>query len=107
MYKFKVPQLYNLKEAPFLFHGSSMTSLREAVEYFNDAIPENKDVPESLIAPHFKPLEMTEEEMDALTEFLNHSLYDPNIQRYVPDYVLSGNCIPNNDSLSKQDLNCD
>lgn len=107
MYKFKVPQLYNLKEAPFLFHGSSMTTLREAVDYFNYAIPENADVPDSQIASQFKPLELSEEEIDALTAFLTHSLYDPNIERYVPDYVLSGNCIPNNDSVSKQDLNCE
>lgn len=106
MYKFKVPQLYNLKEAPFLFHGSSMTSLKEAVEYFNIGAPENKNVPTAQIAPQFRSLELTQEEMDALEAFLSHSLYDPNIERYVPKYVLSGNCFPNNDSVSQKDLNC-
>ncbi|MEM9887659.1 MAG: cytochrome c peroxidase [Bacteroidota bacterium] len=107
MYKFKVPQLYNLREAPFLFHGSSMTTLQEAVEYFNDAIPENADVPTSQIASQMKPLALSEEEMDALTAFLSNALYDSNIERYVPNNVLSGNCIPNNDSVSKKDLNCE
>jgi cytochrome c peroxidase len=106
-YKFKVPQLYNLKEAPFLFHGSSMHSLREAIDYFVEAVPENANVPAAQIAPQFKALNMTEEEIEALEEFLAHSLYDPNIDRYVPKSVLSGNCFPNNDKVSKADLNCD
>ncbi|MEN0047655.1 MAG: cytochrome c peroxidase [Bacteroidota bacterium] len=106
MYKFKVPQLYNLKDAPFLFHGSSMTSMREAIDYFNEGIPENDAVPASQIAPHFKPLQLTEEEIDALEAFLTKSLYDPNIERYVPQEVLSGFCFPNNDQVSKLDLNC-
>ena len=42
MYKFKVPHLYNLKDAPFYFHGSSKRSLQEVVEYFNDAVIENQ-----------------------------------------------------------------
>ncbi len=104
-YKFKVPQLYNLKEAPFLFHGSSMHTLREAVEYFNDGIPENPNVPASQIAPHFKPLYLTEQEIDELTLFLEKSLYDP-VDRHVPEFVLSGNCIPNNDQISQRDLDC-
>lgn len=106
-FKFKVPQLYNLKEAPFLFHGSSMHSLREAILYFDKAVPENPNVPAVQIAPQFKPLELTAEEVDALEVFLSHSLYDPNIDRYVPDSVLSGNCFPNNDDVSKSQLNCD
>ncbi|MEZ5056806.1 MAG: cytochrome c peroxidase [Saprospiraceae bacterium] len=34
-YKFQVPQLYNLKNAGFYFHGASKTDLREVVEYFS------------------------------------------------------------------------
>ena len=41
MFKFKVPQLYNLKGTPFYFHGSSKRSIKQVVEYFNLAIPEN------------------------------------------------------------------
>ncbi|MEO1714907.1 MAG: cytochrome c peroxidase, partial [Bacteroidota bacterium] len=40
-YKYKVPQLYNMKNADFFFHGSSKNSMREVVEYFNAGIPEN------------------------------------------------------------------
>ena len=107
MYKFKVPQLYNLKEAEFFFHGSSKNSLEEVVRYFNTGEPENPNVPETQIAPQLRPLQLSKEEIDDLVSFLRHGLHDPDIQRYVPDHVLSGNCIPNNDSASRIDLGCD
>ncbi|MEM1322073.1 MAG: cytochrome c peroxidase [Bacteroidota bacterium] len=107
LYKFKVPQLYNLKNSPFYFHGSSKHSLREVVEYFNDGIPENANVPEDRIAPFFRPLELTESEIDALVDFLEEGLYDPEMNRHSPDRILSGNCFPNNDPFSRIDLGCE
>lgn len=106
MYKFKVPQLYNLKDSPFYFHGSSKYSLWSVVEYFNAGIPENPNVPESQISPYFQPLGLTEEEKRELTLFLSRSLHDPNLQRYVPESILSGNCFPNNDPASREELGC-
>ncbi len=106
MYKFKVPQLYNLGDAPFYFHGSSKKTLEEVVEYFNEAIPENFDVPPSQISPGFVPLNLSEEEKSDLLIFLRDGLRDPNLDRYVPDAVLSGNCFPNNDIFSQNDLGC-
>lgn len=107
MYKFKVPHLYNLKGNNFYFHGSSKSSIRAVVEYFNEAIPENPEVPESQISHYFHPLNLTDEEIDKLTLFLEESLYDPEIERYVPEYLPSNNCFPNADPISKMDLNCD
>ncbi|MBL7804196.1 MAG: hypothetical protein JNL02_10710 [Saprospiraceae bacterium] len=106
MHKFKVPQLYNLKEADFYFHGASKRSLREVVEYFNDGIPENPDVPQSQISSLFHPLGLTNAEMDDLTDFLENALYDPNLKRYAPSQVMSGNCFPNNDMPSRLDMGC-
>jgi len=106
MYKFKIPQLYNLGDAPFYFHGSSFTDLREVVEYFNKAIPENEEVPNSQIARQFKPLNLTPKQVDDLTVFLNTGLQDPNLGRYVPENVLSGFCFPNNDVFSQIELGC-
>jgi cytochrome c peroxidase len=105
-YKFKVPQVYNTKDMPFYFHGSSKTTLREVVEYFNDGVPENDRVPLANISDYFHPLNMTEAEIDDLTEFLAEGLYDPNLQRFVPESVLSGNCFPNNDQQSRVDTGC-
>ncbi len=106
MHKFKVPQLYNLKDFGFYFHGSSKTSLKDVVEYFNEAIPENPDIPISTITPLFIPLHLTQAEMDDLVEFLENGLYDPNMVRYKPEITMSGNCFPNNDIQSQEDMGC-
>jgi cytochrome c peroxidase len=106
MYKFKIPQLYNMKDSPFYFHGSSKRSLREVVEYFNEAIPENDRVPQSQIAPQFEPLNLTEQEIEDLTKFLEDGLRDPDLDRYMPEEIPSGLCFPNNDQQSRSDLGC-
>jgi cytochrome c peroxidase len=106
MHKFKVPQLYNLKHTDFYFHGASKNSLREVVEYFNNGVAENPDVPASQIAPQFRPLGLTEQEIVDLVEFLENGLYDPNLERYAPTQTMSGNCFPNNDPLSRIEMGC-
>ena len=105
-YKFKVPQLYNMSDTKFYFHGSSFTNLRDVVEYFNKAIPENPNVPEEQISEKFKSLDLTDEEVDDLTLFLEKSLRDPELARYKPETVPSGNCFPNADFQSSMDLGC-
>jgi len=106
MHKFKVPQLYNLKDFGFYFHGSSKSSIRSVVEYFNEAVPENPDVPVTLISDFFKPLHLTVDEISDLTEFLENGLYDPNMNRYAPDQTLTGKCFPDNDLQAQIDLGC-
>lgn len=106
LYKFRVPQLYNLGDAGPYFHGASKNTLEEVVRYFNDGIPENSRVPAEQISPFFRPLNMTEAEVQDLTTFLAKSLRDPNLQRYKPGHVLSGLCFPNNDLESQIDLDC-
>jgi cytochrome c peroxidase len=103
---FKVPQLYNLKHFDFYFHGASKSSIKEVVEYFNDAIPENRAIPISTITPYFHPLSLTKDEIDDLVEFLENGLYDPDLSRYAPEFIMSGNCFPDNDPQSQIDLNC-
>ena len=105
-HKFKIPQLYNLGDSPFFFHGSSKYDLKEVVEYFNDGIPENPDVPVEQIARQFKPLDLTDQQVEDLTVFLETGLRDPNLDRYVPEQVLSGYCFPNNDLFSQIELGC-
>lgn len=106
LYKFKVPQIYNMKDSPFYFHGSSKNSLREVVEYFNDAIPENENVDRN-ISTFFRPLSMTEEEINDLTVFLETGLFDPELDRYMPTELPSGYCFPNNDVLSRVQTGCE
>jgi len=107
MFKFKVPQLYNLKNSPFYFHGSSKRSLEDVVDYFNEGVKENANVPAAQVSPLFHPLELSDDEKAALVAFLKDGLYDPDLTRYKPPYVLSGNCFPNNDILSRAQMGCD
>ncbi|MFZ1582590.1 MAG: cytochrome c peroxidase [Saprospiraceae bacterium] len=106
LYRFKVPELYNLKDVGFYFHGASKKSLREVVQYFNLAIPENERVESHRIDSQFRPLNLSDIEVDELTEFISNGLFDPNLLRYKPYSTYSGNCFPNNDPLSKKDMGC-
>ncbi|MEK6155601.1 cytochrome c peroxidase [Flavobacteriaceae bacterium 3-367] len=106
-FKFKVPNLYNLADNPFYGHGGTFTSILEVVTYKNNGRKQNDRVPNSQLAEEFGNLNLTDDEMADLTAFLASALRDPNLQRYVPEEVLSGFCFPANDELSKQDLGCD
>ncbi len=105
-YKFKVPGLYNVSDTPFYFHGSSKTSLEEVIDYKAEATLENSKVPETRMSEKFLPLDLTEEEKAQLVAFLAKSLRDPDLNRYMPSEVLSGQCFPNNDRESRSDLGC-
>ena len=105
-YKFKVPQLYNLKDSPFYGHGGSFTDLVEIVRYKNEARPENGNVSESQLAEDFKPLGLTDAEINKIALFMEQALRDPDLARYLPGSLPSGNCFPNNDIQSRRDLGC-
>ncbi len=104
-FKFKVPQLYNLVDSPFWGHGGTFRSMREIVEYYNDAIPDI-DIPADKIPSRFRPLDLTEQEIDDLVVFLTVSLYDPDLDRYSVTELPSGNCTPANDLQARADLGC-
>jgi cytochrome c peroxidase len=104
MYKFKVPQLYNLKDSPFYGHGATFYKIEDVLTYKNAAKSENAKVPASQLATQFKPLGLSSEELKQLTEFIKNGLHDNNLQRYVPSKLPSGFAFPNNDAQSKKDL---
>jgi cytochrome c peroxidase len=103
-YKFKTPQLYNLKDVHFFGHGGSFQSVSEIVEYKNKGIKEHADIPTDKLSPMFKPLNLTNEEVNFITLFLEISLYDANLKRYVPEKLPTGNCFPVADQQSQKDL---
>jgi cytochrome c peroxidase len=105
-YKFKVPQLYNLTDSPFFGHGASLRSIRDVIVYKNNAIHQNKNVSKSNLDPLFKPLNLTNDEINYLEAFISRSLYDPNLKRYVPQHLPSGLCFPNADVQSRKDMDC-
>lgn len=104
MFRFKVPQLYNLKDSPFYGHGASFYSLKEVLDYKNKGITENVKVPANKVSEIFKPLNLSEEEVLALEAFIKNGLYDRNLQRYAPKSLPSGLAFPNNDNQSRLDL---
>ncbi|MEM6319403.1 MAG: cytochrome c peroxidase [Bacteroidota bacterium] len=106
-YKFKIPQLYNLKDSPFYGHGSTFYSIKEVIDYKNKAIKESPNVPDEYLSDDFKPLGLTDEEVAAITEFVENALHDRNLKRYEPKQVLTGYCFPFNDPLAKNQMGCD
>lgn len=105
-YKFKVPQLYNLADSPFLGHGASFRSIKEVVVYKNNGVAESSSVPTSQLADDFVPLNLTDDEVYAISAFLENGLHDPNLKRYEPESLPSGNCFPFNDPLAANELGC-
>ncbi|MCC3528022.1 MULTISPECIES: cytochrome-c peroxidase [unclassified Microcoleus] len=107
-FKFKVPQLYNLGDSSPYGHGASFQSLREVVEYFNLGEPQKLEaLYAGNISPLFLPLRLKKQQVDDLTAFLETGLRDPNLTRYLPARIPSGQCFPNNDAISRKQLNCD
>lgn len=105
-YKFKTPQLYNLRDVTFYGHGASFESLTDLLWYKNKGIPENAEMDRQQLADEFKPLGLSHEEILQLEDFILNGLHDPNLERYVPSELPSGNCFPNNDIQSQIDLGC-
>lgn len=106
LFKFKVPQLYNLKDVNFFGHGGNFTTIEQVIRYKNAAVSQNSNVPASQLAKQFVPLHLTDDEINKLVAFVRDALYDPNLSRYVPESLPSGSCIPNNDTQSRIDRGC-
>lgn len=103
---FKVPQLYNLIDSPFMGHGGTFEAVEEVVRYYNEGVPAVQ-IPVDRLEGRFRPLHLTDAEVQALTVFLRDALRDPDLTRYQPSQVPSGNCFPANDAAARRDLGCD
>ncbi len=106
-YKFKTPTLYNLIDNGFYGHGGTFTSVKDVVTYKNNGIQQSTEVPFENLATQFGTINLTDQEIDDITVFIENGLRDPNLRRYVPETINSGFCFPNNDEQSKSDLGCD
>ena len=104
-FKYKVPQLYNLRDTPTYGHGGTFNTLLEVMEYYNDGIPE-VELPAGRLTNRFVPLDLTEEELIDLVLFVRDALRDPDLDRYLPASLPSGNCFPANDPQAQVDLGC-
>lgn len=106
MFKFKIPQLYNLHDSPFYGHGASFTDLFDVIKYKSIANPQNNNVPLDKLDDRFQPLGLSDDEIESLTEFVAFGLRDAELERYLPKALPSGNCFPNADALSKYEMDC-
>lgn len=106
-YKFKTATLYNLKDVTFFGHGGSFKTIEAVINYKNEAVIENTEMNGTNLSPLFIPLGLDEIEIKQLTEFVEKALYDPNLSRYVPDTLPTGNCFPVADNQSKEDMECE
>jgi len=105
-FTYKVPQLYNLSDASFLGHGSTFRSIRDVVDYYVNAVPA-VNLPPGRVTDQFQPLVLSDQQIEDLIAFLETALNDPDLDRYQPESVPSGGCIPANDPASRRDLGCD
>lgn len=106
-FKFKVPPLYNLIDTTVFGHGASFSTVEDVVRYKVAAVPQHPQVEIEDLDYRFTPLDLTEDEIANLVTFLETSLYDAELMRYVPESLPSGNCPVNNDEESRRDLGCD
>lgn len=60
----------------------------------------------SQLAAEFKPLNLSNDEVDKIQQFIETGLYDAHLSRYVPKKLPSDNCFPNNDAASRVDRGC-
>jgi cytochrome c peroxidase len=135
-YKFRSLTLRQLKDARTFFHNGSFTNIRDVVSYFNQGIPQDQRFagqaktleprftnPRGNDAPH--GLGLRNDEIDAVTDFLENGLYDPGFveafqpnaadltySKYHPElaamgakdgHMPSGLAIDNDDPLSRRD----
>ena len=105
-YTFKVPQLYNLKDSPFYGHGGNFNSVKDVVDYKNNAIKQNANVPDESLSGLFAALNLDSEEISNLVYFIEEGLYDDDLSRYEPESIPSGFCFPNNDPQSAVEKGC-
>jgi hypothetical protein len=135
-YKFRSLSLRQLRDARTFFHNGSFTSLRDVVRYFNEGVPQDQEFAgqASTLEPRFTHprgldapagLGLNEEQIEAVTDFLENGLYDPGFVRAfqpneddltysqhhrelaalgaVDGQMLSGRAIDSDDPLSRRD----
>lgn len=93
-FRFRSLTMRQLKGGRTFFHNGSFTNVRDVVEYFNAGIPQDPTAgaAPTLSARFTHPrgpgetgLGLTEPQVDDITHFLEHGLYDPALVTYDPN----------------------
>lgn len=93
-FKFRVLTLRQLKDARFFFHNGSFTTIKDVVRYFNAGVPQNaRAAADSTFTRRFSHprgpgspagLGLSEDQVDALADFIENGFYDPAFVRFDP-----------------------
>src|SRR5579859_6461241 len=93
-FKFRVVTLRQLRDARTFFHNGSFTRVRDVVAYFNAGVPQDPAAGGSpTLAERFthprgpgspRGLGLSEDQVDALADFLENGLYDPAFVSFDP-----------------------
>src|SRR5260370_11157473 len=92
---FKTPTMRQLKRSEFFMHSGQFSNVRDVVEYFNAGVPQNPVTgASSTLTPRFtnprgpgspRGLGLTEDEVKAITDFLENGLFDPAFVHFDPN----------------------
>ena len=74
--KFKVPNIRNSKLRTPLFHNGGMATVREVIEFYS----RGGDFPGPNLDPNLVVLDLTEQEIDDLTAFIEVGMTDPRVE---------------------------
>jgi cytochrome c peroxidase len=93
-FKFRVLTLRQLKDARFFFHNGAFTSVKDVVQYFNAGVPQDEEAAAAgTLSKRFthprgrgsEPgLGLSDDQVNALTDFIENGLYDPGFVKHDP-----------------------
>lgn len=93
-FKFRVVTLRQLKDARFFFHNGSFRTVRDVVQYFNAGVPQDAGAAAAGTLSHRftnprgpgspRGLGLSDDQVDDLTDFIEHGLYDPAFVKFDP-----------------------
>jgi cytochrome c peroxidase len=94
-FKFRALTMRQLKDGRNFTHNGSFTNVRDVVEYFNAGVPQDPTAGAAkTLSPRFtnprgsgypNGLGLSEQQVDAITDFLENALYDPALVNYDPN----------------------
>jgi len=95
LYKFRTLTLRQLKDAKFLFHNGSFTSVKDVVRYFNAGVPQNaQTAAAATFTPRFSNprgpgsapgLGLSDDQVNDLADFIENALYDRSFVHFDPN----------------------
>lgn len=87
LFKFKTPSLRQQRDAGAYTHSGEFESIREFVRYFRDGVPRSEDAAAAgNLSPLFSAgLDISADDIDALVDFIENGLHDPDFVTLRPD----------------------